>query len=103
MIKYKITKSDDEYKIEVKGHANQNPYGSDIVCASVSTMLIMTYNLIERLGLFSCNITNPICEEGYFSLHMNYKDNTLKEILNNLSDSLDMLQASYPKNIKSEK
>ena len=95
MIKYKITKSDDEYKIEVKGHANQNPYGSDIVCASVSTMLIMT--------LFRCNITNPVCEEGHFVLHMNYNDNTLKEILDNLSDSLDMLQESYPKNIKSEK
>lgn len=103
MIKYKITKSDDEYKIEVKGHANQNPHGSDIVCASVSTMLIMTYNLIERLGLFRCNITNPVCEEGHFVLHMNYNDNTLKEILDNLSDSLDMLQESYPKNIKSEK
>lgn len=103
MIKYKVTKCDDEYKIEVKGHANQNPYGSDIVCASVSTALIMTYNLLERLNLFRCNITAPVCEEGLFSLNMKLSDNTLKEVLNNLSDSLDMLASAYPKYIKSEK
>lgn len=103
MIKYKVTSSDEEYKIEVKGHANQNPYGQDIVCASVSTMLIMTYNLIERLNLFSCNITAPVCEEGLFVLNMKKSDNTLNEILNNLSDSLGMLESAYPKYIKSEK
>lgn len=103
MIKYKVTKGDNEYKIEVKGHANQNSYGTDIVCASVSTMLIMTYNLLERLNLFRCNITAPVCEEGLFKLDMQVSDNTLKEILNNLSDSLDMLEQAYPKYIKSEK
>lgn len=103
MIKYKITKSDNSYKIEVSGHANQNPYGQDIVCASVSTMLIMTYNLLERLNLFSCNITKPICEEGKFCLNMKCDNKVAFEILENLKDSLDMLQSTYPSYIKSEK
>ncbi len=103
MIKYNITSSDERYKIEIKGHANQNEYGKDIVCASVSTMIIMTYNLLERLGYFSCNITKPICEEGLFSLYMNISNNTQLEILNNLKESLDMLAITYPNYIKSEK
>lgn len=103
MIKYKITNSDFEYKIEVKGHANQNPYGSDIVCASVSTMLIMTVNLIEKLGLQSCNVTKPICDEGLFLININKSNDTAIKILDNLKESLDMLAMTYPKNIKNEK
>lgn len=103
MIKYKVAKSDEEYTVEVKGHANQNPYGSDIVCASVSTMLIMTLNLMEKLELLGCNITNPICDEGKFQLHINMSNDTAIKIVDNLIESLDMLSKSYPKNIKYEK
>lgn len=67
MIKYKVTKCDDEYKIEVKGHANQNPYGSDIVCASVSTALIMTYNLLERLNLFVATSQHLFVKKDYLA------------------------------------
>lgn len=103
MIKYKVTRSNDEYKIEVRGHANQNPYGSDIVCASVSTMLILTLNLMEKLELQSCNNTNPICDEGKFLININLSNDTAIKILNNLEESLDMLAMTYPKNIKSDK
>lgn len=103
MIKYRINKNSKSYKIEVNGHANQNPYGSDIVCASVSTMLIMTVNLLERLNLFGCNITDPVCEEGLFVININTSNDIAVKILDNLKDSLDMLAITYPKNIKSEK
>ena len=42
MIKVMIT----PYKIQVTGHANTAPYGSDIVCAAVS---VLTQTLIEGL------------------------------------------------------
>lgn len=103
MIKYKIVKDNRNYKIEVKGHANQNPYGSDIVCASVSTMLVMTINLLERLNLNCCNVSKPVFEEGYASIHIDCSNDTAVKILDNLKDSLDMLTITYPKNIKSEK
>lgn len=103
MIKYKITQSNLEYTIEVKGHANQNPYGSDIVCASVSTMLIMTLNLLEKLNLQSCNVREPICDEGLFKVSINMSNDTAIKILDNLKESLDMLRMTYPKNIKYEK
>lgn len=101
MIKYSVTKSNNQYKIEVFGHANQNPYGSDIVCASVSTMLIMTLNLLEKLNLNSYNNTLPVCEEGKFLVDINMKNDTAIKILDNLKESLDMLAITYPKNIKS--
>ncbi len=103
MIKYKIIKNNLDYKIEVKGHANQNPYGSDIVCASVSTMLVLTINLLEKLGLNCCNVSKPIFEEGYALIHINMTNDTAIKILDNLQESLDMLKLTYPKNIKSEK
>ena len=42
MIKIKILK---DY-IEVKGHANYDDFGKDIVCASVSSIVITTVNAI---------------------------------------------------------
>lgn len=33
---------------QVTGHANYDEYGSDIVCASVSTLVFYTMNLLEK-------------------------------------------------------
>ena len=42
MIKVEI----ENNKIEIKGHANYDDYGKDIVCASVSSIVITTINAI---------------------------------------------------------
>ena len=47
MIKVNVkNKNGKVYEIVVKGHAGYDDYGKDIVCASVSTMMITTYFII---------------------------------------------------------
>ena len=50
MIKVIVKKRDNKIsQIVVKGHANYDTFGKDIVCASVSTMMITTINCINVL------------------------------------------------------
>jgi len=102
MTKYKITVSDNSYKIEVKGHAMSGPYGSDIVCASISMAVAMTANLIDKLG-FGCNIMTLVHEEGKFIIETDLANETVVKIMDNLVDHLDEISRQYPKNIQNLK
>ena len=102
MTKYKITKSDNSYKIEVKGHANYSEYGSDIVCAAISMGVAMTSNLIDKLG-FGCNIMKLVHEEANFLIETDLTNDLVVKIMDNLSDHLDAISKQYPKNIQNLK
>ena len=99
MTTYHIIRKDKEAILEVKGHADFGPYGSDIVCSSISTACIFTANLIERLHL-SYNILDLICEEGYFRLHVKTTDMTSNAIFENLEATLEEIAKEYPKHLK---
>ena len=50
MIKVKVLKENDFYKeIIITGHANYDSYGKDIVCSSVSSIVVTTVNAIISL------------------------------------------------------
>lgn len=50
MIKVKIEiKNNSLKKINISGHANYSEYGKDIVCASVSSILVTTVNAILEI------------------------------------------------------
>ena len=99
MIKYSIKKHDDSIEsIKVKGHALFGEYGTDIVCASVSTGLIMTANAIEVLG-FKENFYVKI-EEGFFELKVLQTNHIIEGLLNNLVYTLNELEAQYNTYIK---
>ncbi len=103
MIKYTINQNiDNVYSIEVLGHANYANHGNDIVCSSVSTALVMTANLIERLNL-SYNIIELICEDGNFKLVIKLENDLVKTILLNLEETLKELEIQFPKHIKIRK
>lgn len=93
MIKYHITKNE----LSVKGHALYSKYGTDIVCSSVSTLLITNINLIELLG-FKDNIKFRI-DEGMFYLKIIKTNDTLDKIFLNIANTLEQLSLQYPKNI----
>ncbi len=96
MTTYHIVWKEDEATLEIKGHANYDVYGSDIVCSSISTACIFTANLIEKLKL-GYNILDLVCDEGYFRLQIKTTDPTAKAILDNLLDMLKDLSKQYPK------
>lgn len=99
MTTYSIIRKEQEATIEIKGHANYDVYGTDIVCASISTACIYTANLIERLKL-GYNTMDLVCDEGYFRLQIKTSDVILKALFDNLESMLTEISKKYPKNLK---
>ncbi len=96
MIKYYFNQ--DTYEIKVSGHSNYEKFGKDIVCASVSTAIILSVNLLKRLNLE--NDFDVVVEEGFFHLVVKNLTKTLSSILDNLVWILKELEIQYPKAIK---
>jgi len=102
MIKYEFHYDNNEInKIVIKGHALFGNYGNDIICASVSTMVILTINAITKLG-YENNIKH-IIKDGYLELDVIVKDKTVNGLLENLLYSLNDLQQQYPSHLKSKR
>ena len=92
MIKIKLSK---DY-IEVKGHANYSEYGKDIVCASVSSMVITTVNAIIRIDKDSINYTD---NDGVIINVLKHTE-VIDKLLLNLEELLLDLEKQYPKYIE---
>jgi uncharacterized protein len=102
MIKTVLKKRDNHIsEILVEGHANYDHKGKDIVCAAVSTALIISVNLIEKFKL-DHKIDLKV-NDGYFKLQTKDVDLTIDTILSNLEYSLDDLEKQYPIYIKIKK
>ena len=99
MTTYRIKRKGQEALLEVQGHSDYDIYGKDIVCASISTALIFTANLIEKLNL-GYNIMDLVCEEGYFRLQIKTSDLTANAVFENLEYTLEEISKQYPKNLK---
>ena len=99
MIKIKVTRSNNLVKeIEIKGHANHEDFGKDIVCASVSTMATTVINNI--LALDNDAITYDV-NDAYI-LISNKDSKIANTLLNNMLKMLKELANDYPKNISIE-
>ena len=57
MIKIKIEETNKHIHIEVKGHANYNIVGQDIVCSAISTLLQTLCYSLEELTNDKVNIS----------------------------------------------
>ena len=96
MIKVSVKKN-NEYidKISITGHAMYDDYGKDIVCSSVSSIVITTVNAIERIDEESISyIENP------FSIKVLKRNEITNILLENMISLLQELETQYPKNIK---
>ena len=96
MIKIIINGDDRINSIEIKGHANFNDYGKDIVCASVSSIATTTVNALLRLN----KDIKFESDEGYLMITINSHDEVVDELINNMINLLEQLQNQYKKNIK---
>ncbi len=94
------------YSLEVSGHAHYATIGSDIVCAGISTAVIMSINLLDKLipNLFEVIQDDA---EGYICLkNINYSrmSNELIKIVDaifdNLIETLKSIQANYQNHLK---
>lgn len=97
MIKVKLTKNGDCLnKITISGHANYDEFGKDIVCASVSSTVITTINILFSLDKDSISYDNT---KGLI-IDILKDDDTTKKIINVLVSNLLELERAYPKNIQ---
>lgn len=81
--------------INVSGHAYYDDYGKDIVCASVSSIVITTVNAIIRLESDSIDYND---ENGIFISILNHNKVT-DALIDNMVSLLFELEKQYKKNI----
>lgn len=97
MIKVTIKKEENIItEIKIKGHANYEDIGKDIVCAGVSSSLITTVNaclLFDENSVF-------YKEDNDFYLKNNKKDEITNKLLENLENILISISEEYKENVK---
>lgn len=95
MIKVKVKKNN----IVVTGHANYDIYGKDIVCASVSSIIITSINACLRI---ENNSLEYIEEKDKLTINIKSNNNTILIIIENMLAMLKELALTYKENIKIE-
>lgn len=97
MIKVKVLKENDFYKeITITGHANYDSYGKDIVCSSVSSIVITTVNAIISLDKDAINYD----DNTGVKIKVLKEDEVTNKLLENMLNLLHELQKDYEKTIK---
>lgn len=97
MIKVLINENDKINSIEIKGHSNYASHGSDIVCASVSSISITTVNAIIRMDPDSIDYKD---EDGYLLISIAKHSDTIDKLIDNMIDLLKELEKQYNKYIE---
>jgi uncharacterized protein YsxB (DUF464 family) len=97
MLKIKVEKDNNQYKnILIKGHALYDNKGKDIVCASVSSIVITTVNAIEMID----NSVIKYKLNDNLEIEVLKSDEIVNKLLDNMINLLEQLMYDYPKNIK---
>ncbi len=89
-------KSNDIYTgFEAKGHASFDSYGKDIVCASISVLMINTINSIEELCKGSFDQTENE-NEGILGIRLHgTEDKDIQLLIRSLKLGLDGICSEY--------
>lgn len=96
MIKVKVKENNNKIEeISITGHAMFDEFGKDIVCSSVSSIVITTVNAIERIDRESISYI-----EQPFDLKVITENDITNELLDNMISLLKELEEQYPENIK---
>ena len=88
-----------ENEIRIKGHANYNEFGKDIVCASVSTVIYTTINYIMNIDKSSLEYTD---NSNVITITKINSNEVVDILLNTMIEILKDLENQYKENIKIE-
>lgn len=98
MIQIKVKEEKEEIKeIVISGHSMYEESGKDIVCASVSSIVITSVNAMLRQDPQSIIYEE---EDGYLKITVEKQDEVISMLLTNLLELLTELQTQYSKHIK---
>ncbi len=84
-------------KIIITGHANYADYGKDIVCASVSSIVITSINACLRIDNNSILYKE---EKDKLTIDINSNNKNILLIIENMIEMLKSLALTYKENIK---
>lgn len=85
--------------ISIKGHAMYSKHGTDIVCASVSSIMYTTVNAILRFSPSKINYQDDL---GKITITILEEDEIINTLISNMMALFTELETDYPKNIKIE-
>lgn len=98
MIQVKIKRNQEQItEITITGHADYDEYGKDIVCSSVSSIVITTVNGILELNP---NYLEVVEEKNKMIIQIKEEDEIGMKLIQNMISLLEELSRNYPKNIK---
>lgn len=96
MTTLEITQTKSNATFEIKGHSNFAPYGKDIVCASISTLVITMINI--------CNFHNMVesysVEDGRAKIVVKHRGKKQKELANLFEEMFKDISHQYPRNFE---
>lgn len=88
--------------ITVKGHAQSDEYGRDLVCAGVSTACTGVANQLVKIGFLE-NFGSLELKEGYFKICVTQLNEEAQVILETLETILETVEDNYNQYIKISK
>jgi len=88
MIKVSIKKDE----ITISGHSGYSEEGSDIVCASVSSICITTVNAILSINEEAIDYTES---DGFLKIKIKKTDDVINKLINNMINLLKELEKQY--------
>ena len=98
MITVSIQKENKKYKkISILGHAMYADRGKDIVCSSVSSIVITTVNGILTLNKGS--LSYMVGKKG-MTIELKSEDETTQLLIHNMVNLLKDLEKQYPENVE---
>lgn len=98
MIKVSIKKDNSVINnITIKGHSSYDEAGKDIVCASVSSIVITTVNGILNLYFDALNYEE---NDGFLSIDVLVHNEIIDKLILNMIELLKSLEQDYDKYIK---
>ena len=98
MIKIKVKYNDNYIKeVKITGHAGYDDYGKDIVCASSSSIVITSCNLILKLDESAIKVTQ---KEGLIEVIVIKEEEIVNKVLENMISMLKELSNDYKENVK---
>lgn len=87
----------DKDNIKISGHAGYGAKGSDIVCASVSSIVITSLNAIISIDDEAITYKQ---DEGFIEVNIKKHEKIVDILIDNMISMLEELENDYKKNIK---
>ena len=98
MIKIHIKNENNKINyIKISGHSGYAEAGSDIVCASISSICVTTVNALVRYNENALLYTD---NDGLLEMGIMLHDDVIDMLVENMIYLFENLSEQYPKNVK---